>query len=215
MRLIPVALALFWGLNWPAVKISLSLLPPFTLRLLGLGSGALLLFLLARLRRADILPARAVWPGIVAGGLLSIAVFNLAVAWAQLSTSTARAAVLTFTMPMMSALLARFVLGERLDGRRALALLLGGLGVAVLAWPALRAAVSGADPSSCADWCSLTAAFGWAAGTVCLKRWPAPGDRVVVTAWQLSIGALCALAGMLLAGESFPLQGWSVRVAGR
>ena len=76
------------------MKISLSLLPPFTLRLLGLGSGALLLFLLARLRRADILPARA-WPGIVAGGLLSIAVFNLAVAWAQLSTSTARAAVLT------------------------------------------------------------------------------------------------------------------------
>ena len=60
----------------------------------------------------------------------------------------------------------------------------------------------------------MTAAFGWAAGTVCLKRWPAPGDRVVVTAWQLSIGALCALAGMLLAGESFPLQGWSVRVAG-
>lgn len=50
-------------------------------------------------------------------------------------------------MPMMSALLARFVLGERLDGRRA-ALLLGGLGVAVLAWPALRAAVSGADPSA-------------------------------------------------------------------
>ena len=73
---------------------------------------------------------------------MSIAVFNLAVAWAQFSTSTARAAVLTFTMPMMSALLARFVLGERLDGRRALALLLGGLGVAVLAWPALRAAVS-------------------------------------------------------------------------
>ena len=155
------------------MKISLSLLPPFTLRLLGLGSGALLLFLLARLRRADILPARAVWPGIVAGGLLSIAVFNLAVAWAQLSTSTARAAVLTFTMPMMSALLARFVLGERLDGRRALALLLGGLGVAVLAWPALRAAVSGADPSALRGLVfPLTAAFGWAAGTVCLKRWP-------------------------------------------
>ncbi|MBR8655158.1 DMT family transporter [Achromobacter sp. Marseille-Q0513] len=215
MRLIPVALALFWGLNWPAVKISLSLLPPFTLRLLGLGSGALLLFLLARLRRADILPARAAWPGIVAGGLLSIAVFNLAVAWAQLSTSTARAAVLTFTMPMMSALLARLVLGERLDGRRALALLLGGLGVAVLAWPALRAAASGTDPSALRGLVfPLTAAFGWAAGTVCLKRWPAPGDRAVVTAWQLSIGALCALAGMLLAGESFPLQGWSARVAG-
>ena len=151
----------------------------------------------------------------MAGGLLSIAVFNLAVAWAQLSTSTARAAVLTFTMPMMSALLARFVLGERLDGRRALALLLGGSGVRC--WPGRRCGRRHPAPirPRCADWCSLTAAFGWAAGTVCLKRWPAPGDRAVVTAWQLSIGALCALAGMLLAGESFPLQGWSVRVAGR
>ena len=197
------------------MKISLSLLPPFTLRLLGLGSGALLLFLLARLRRADILPARAVWPGIVAGGLLSIAVFNLAVAWAQLSTSTARAAVLTFTMPMMSALLARFVLGERLDGRRALALLLGGLGVAVLAWPALRAAVSGADPSALRGLVFPDRRLRLGRRHGLPEALAAPGDRVVVTAWQLSIGALCALAGMLLAGESFPLQGWSVRVAGR
>lgn len=33
-----------WGLmNWPAGKIVLSVVPPFTLRALGLGSGALLL----------------------------------------------------------------------------------------------------------------------------------------------------------------------------
>ena len=48
MRLIPVALALFWGLNWPAVKIVLSICPPFTVRLLGLGSGAAQLLILAR-----------------------------------------------------------------------------------------------------------------------------------------------------------------------
>ena len=149
----------------------------------------------------------------MAGGLLSIAVFNLAVAWAQLSTSTARAAVLTFTMPMMSALLARFVLGERLDGRRALALLLGGSGVAVLAWPALRAAASGTDPSAARTGVPLTAAFGWAAGhglpeaLACAATAPSsrPGN---------CRSGRCALAGMLLAGESFP-QGWSVRVAGR
>ena len=115
MRLIPVALALFWGLNWPAVKIVLSICPPFTLRLLGLGSGALLLLALARAKRLPLLPPRDAWLGIVVGGILAVAVFNLAVAWAQLSTSTSRAAVLTFTMPMMSALLAWAVLGERLD----------------------------------------------------------------------------------------------------
>ncbi|EGP44472.1 DMT family transporter [Achromobacter insuavis] len=214
MRLIPVALALFWGLNWPAVKIVLSICPPFTLRLLGLGSGALLLLALARAKGLPLLPPRASWPGIVIGGILAVAVFNLAVAWAQLSTSTSRAAVLTFTMPMMSALLAWAVLGERLDRRRGLALLLGGLGVAVLAWPVLRAIFADHDLAAARGLVfPLTAAFGWAAGTVYLKRWPVMGHRIVVTAWQLAVGAACALAGVLLAGEAFPLQGWSPRVA--
>lgn len=44
-----------------------------------------------------------------------MAAFNLVVAWVPLSTSTSRAAVLTFTMPMMSVLLAWAVLGERVS----------------------------------------------------------------------------------------------------
>ncbi|WZB75290.1 EamA family transporter [Achromobacter insuavis] len=154
MRLIPVALALFWGLNWPAVKIVLSICPPFTLRLLGLGSGALLLLALARARgcrccrrgrRGRASSSAASWPWRCS-------------TWrwpgVQLSTSTSRAAVLTFTMPMMSALLAWAVLGERLDRRRGLALLLGGLGVAVLAWPVLRAIFADHDLAAARAWCS-------------------------------------------------------------
>ena len=50
-----------------------------------------------------------------------------------LFTSTSRAAVLTFTMPMMAALIAWFWLGERPGRRGGLALALGAAGVAVLA----------------------------------------------------------------------------------
>lgn len=213
MRLIPVALALFWGLNWPAVKIILAIFPPFTLRVLGLGSGAILLLLLARAKRLALLPPRDSWPGIVVGGVLAVAVFNLAVAWAQLSTSTSRAAVLTFTMPMMSAVLAWLVLGERLDRRRGLALTLGAIGVAVLAWPVLHAVFADHDLAATKGLIfPLVAAFGWAAGTVYLKRWPVNGHRIVITAWQLAVGAACALTGVLIAGESFPTQGWNGRI---
>lgn len=213
MRLIPVALALFWGLNWPAVKIILAIFPPFTLRVLGLGSGAILLLLLARAKRLALLPPRDAWPGIVVGGVLAVAVFNLAVAWAQLSTSTSRAAVLTFTMPMMSAVLAWLVLGERLDRRRGLALMLGAIGVAVLAWPVLHAVFAEHDLAATKGLIfPLVAAFGWAAGTVYLKRKPVNGHRIVITAWQLAVGAACALTGVLIAGESFPTQGWNVRI---
>ncbi|MCW3155709.1 DMT family transporter [Achromobacter spanius] len=213
MRLIPVALALFWGLNWPAVKIILAIFPPFTLRVLGLGSGAILLLLLARTKRLALLPPRDSWPGIVVGGVLAVAVFNLAVAWAQLSTSTSRAAVLTFTMPMMSAVLAWLVLGERLDRRRGLALTLGAIGVAILAWPVLHAVFADHDLVATKGLIfPLVAAFGWAAGTVYLKRWPVNGHRIVITAWQLAVGAACALTGVLIAGESFPTQGWNGRI---
>nr|WP_255695964.1 DMT family transporter [Achromobacter sp. MY14] len=211
--MIPVALALFWGLNWPAVKIILAIFPPFTLRVLGLGSGAILLLLLARAKRLALLPPRDSWPGIVVGGVLAVAVFNLAVAWAQLSTSTSRAAVLTFTMPMMSAVLAWLVLGERLDRRRGLALTLGAIGVAILAWPVLHAVFADHDLAATKGLIfPLVAAFGWAAGTVYLKRWPVNGHRIVITAWQLAVGAACALTGVLIAGESFPTQGWNGRI---
>jgi drug/metabolite transporter (DMT)-like permease len=45
-----VALALFWGLNWPAVRTVLFELPPWTFRAVGLGAGALFLFAFATLR---------------------------------------------------------------------------------------------------------------------------------------------------------------------
>jgi len=219
--LIPAVLAIAWGLNWPAVKTMLTIIPPFSARALGLGLGVLLLAGLALLRRTPLWPQRAAWPAILVGGLLTVAVFNICTAFAQLTTSTSRAAVLTFTMPLMSAALAWWLLGDRPDRRSLLALGLGGLGVAMLALPvvqALAAAAAGAAPvPGVSLWgllLPLGAALAWALGTVATKRWPPPGDRIVITAWQLGIGA--AIAGLLAAaaGEQLPtVWPWRVQVA--
>ncbi len=214
LRLIPLFLALAWGLNWPAVKIALTELPPFTLRAIGLGSGALLLLVMAAAQGKALLPPRAAWRGVFIGGLLAVALFNMSTAFAQLNTSTSRAAVLTFTMPMMSAVLAWWWLGERLDRWRALALALGMTGVAVLAWPVLRGLV-GTEPAPPLRGLllPLLAAFGWSAGTVLLKRWPVAGDRMTFAAWQLRIGAACGVIGALLVGEAAPRAWPSPRVS--
>lgn len=214
LRLIPILLALAWGLNWPAVKIALGEWPPFTLRAVGLGVGALVLLALARLQGKALLPPRAAWPGVWVGGLLAVALFNGCTALAQLSTSTSRAAVLTFTMPLMSAVLAWWWLGERPTRARALALALGGLGTLVLAWPVLRGlAGDGPAPPLRGLLLPLLAAFGWAAGTVLQKRWAAAGDRITYTAWQLLIGSACGVLGALIAQEPPPLWPPSPRVA--
>lgn len=213
LRLIPFVLALAWGLNWPAVKIALSAFPPFTLRMVGLGSGAILLLLIALVQGKRLTPTTGSWRGVVICGFLAVAVFNLSTALAQLNTSTSRAAVLTYTMPMMAAVLSWFVIGERLERRKIIALALGMIGVFVLAWPVLAAALQVHDARAIKGLIfPLIAAFGWAAGTVYLQRWPVAGERMVFTAWQLLVGAACGAVGALLAGEQFPTEPLSMRV---
>jgi len=212
LRLIPFILALAWGLNWPAVKIALSAFPPFTLRMVGLGSGAVLLLIVALLQGKRLIPARGAWRGVIIGGFLSVAVFNLSTALAQLNTTTSRAAVLTFTMPMMAAVMAWFVLGERLARPKIVALALGMTGVLVLALPVLTNALHVHDARAIRGLVfPLIAGFGWAAGAVYLQRWPVAGERMVFTAWQLLVGAGCGALGAAVTGEAFPagpLGGW-------
>lgn len=196
MRIVPVVLALIWGLNWPAVRIALTALPPWTLRSAGLACGALLLFVIAKALGRRLAPAPGMVPRIAIAGVLNIAVFNLATAFAQLNTSTSRAAVITFTMPVWTALFAWLLLGERPDRRKALALAAGAIGIGLLAWPVL----AGGESKKGLIF-PLVAALGWASGTVYLKWRPIAGDRVVGTAWQLAVGAVCAGLGLVASGE--------------
>lgn len=195
-------LALLWGLNWPAVKTVLAEVGPWTLRTTGMGIGALLLMLIARLTGQSLRVPREHWPRLGVAALLSIAGFNLLVSFAQLSGSTSRAAIVTFTMPIWAIVLARFVLDERLDARRTFALALGIAGLTLLVAPILRA---GAPPRGVLF--SLAAGFSWAAGTVFIKRFPIRGRPLGVTAWQLLVGATVAAVGMLVF-EGVPQPRW-------
>lgn len=186
-------LALLWGLNWPAVKTVLAEIAPWTLRTTGMGLGALLLMLIALVRGQPLRVARDQWPRLVVAGLLSVAGFNLLVAFAQLAGTTSRAAIVTFTMPVWAIALARLVLGERLDRRRQAALALGVGGLVLLAAPILRAQTL---PMGIVY--ALGAGFSWAAGTVFTKRFPIRAAPLPLTAWQLWVGSAAAGIGMLV-----------------
>lgn len=200
---IPPLLALAWGLNWPAVKLMLSVTPPFTLRAAGLLGAGLLLGAAAVLRGSGLLPPRGAWPGLAISSMLNVAVFNLATVVAQLHTSTSRAAVLTYVMPLITVVAAWPLLGERPPRRAWIAVAIGAAGIALLAWPALTAGGSGAG-SPLGVLMPLVAATSWAAGTLVSKRWPLQGDRLLNLAWQLLIGAAVAATGAWLFREPAP-----------
>lgn len=185
--------ALFWGLNWPAVKIALGGLSPLVLRTVGLGLGAALLAALAKLLGRSLVVSRHHWPAMVIGGLFSIVGFNIAVIYAQVLMPTSRAAILTFTMPLWTVLFSYLFLAERVDRIRALALGLGAAGIAVLSRPFWPQIAAGELPLGLV--CVLAAAMSWAAGSVYLKARSIPVDPVAMTVWQLFIAAVaCGLA---------------------
>ncbi|MHA1152763.1 MAG: DMT family transporter [Alphaproteobacteria bacterium] len=191
------ALALFWGGNWPAMKLALAEIQvwPFRSMCLIAGGGALLI--LSRLSGGSIrVPPREIRP------LLVCVVFNI-LGWQMFSgygvsmIEAGRASIIAFTMPVWAALFSRFVLGEALTGAKLFGLALGVTGLAVLIGPDLTSL--GAAPLGAA--LMLGAAISWALGTVIMKRflWTIP--VATLAGWQLLIGAVPITLGALAFGE--------------
>lgn len=204
-----LALGLLWGLNWPAVKIALGGVTPWTLRGIGLGAGAITLFIVAVLRGKSLaVPRGRMRLHLLVNGLLSVAAFNLLVTFAQLGAATSRVAIVTFSMPLWTALFARIALGERLDRRGGLALACGAIGLAVLLYP-LAVASGGLPPGM---FYALGAAIAWAGGTVYMKWARVVAEPLAIATWQLLVGAIVASMGVAyfdglprLAGLSTPV----------
>jgi len=187
--------AVFWGFNWPAVKILLGGASPWTLRAAGLAGGfCVLLVILAVMGRSLRLPAAAVRP-VVVGGLLNIVGFNVCAVFAQLTMPTSRAAIVTFTMPLWAQLFGWIWLGEKLDRLRLVSLSLGMGGLGLLSVPFWPVIAAGGVPFGLVY--ALGAAIFWALGTVYLKRNPIPGEPLAGVAWQIFVGAVVCTLAML------------------
>jgi drug/metabolite transporter (DMT)-like permease len=127
-----VFIGILWGLNWPAVKVMLAEIPPLTIRAVAFPSAALLLALIARLLRHRLWPSRDDWLPIVITGIFLVFGFNILTTFGQLMTETSRAAIIAYTMPALTAVLAVFFLREQLEWRTIIALLVGMTALGVL-----------------------------------------------------------------------------------
>jgi drug/metabolite transporter (DMT)-like permease len=192
LLLVPL-LGLLWGFNWPAVRISLTEIAPWTLRAGGMTFAGLALVAVALTRGVSLKVPVAHWLRLIVAGILSIAAFNILLAFAQLMAPTSRAAILTFTMPVWATLMAWPVLGERFDRPRLIGLGLGIAGLLCLGLPLIRA-----GQFSLGLALALLASLSWALGTIVTKRSPVAAPTLAIAAWQLLIGGVAAGIGMLI-----------------
>jgi drug/metabolite transporter (DMT)-like permease len=187
-------LTLFWGLNWPMMKLALSGLPVWTFRAACISAGAIGLFAIARAGGLTIRVPQGQWPRLLVTAFFNISLWNVLVAYGLSQLPAGRSAILAYTMPVWVVLLSTFVLKERLTARRLLGLALGMGAIALLLGHELanlRAAPVGAL-------LVLAAALSWSIGTVLMKRFPVALPTTAFVAWQLAIGGLPVLAGALI-----------------
>ena len=193
-RWLLVALCLAWGLTWPAMRIALVDMPPFTMRTFSALIGAVSMFVLATLAgRPARIPPRQTWTYIFIVSFFNIILFSICVAFAQLYTLTGRVAIVVYTMPIWASLMSWFVLGERPTKYTGAALVLCCIGMAVLVYPLTHAGIP------VGILLSLVAAIGWAIGTIFVKRARQQIEPFTLATWQLIV----AVTVMVLLAASF------------
>jgi drug/metabolite transporter (DMT)-like permease len=173
------------------MRVALGEIPVFSMRTVSLGLGALtLVIVVAAQRRKVMMPNATAWAHVFVAAILNIVGFSLLSSFALLQAATSRVAILSYTMPIWTALFAWLVLGERFNRARIVALALCVAGMAVLIAPLAGAGIP----------IGLLLALGtgasWAAGTVYLKWARIDADPIVVAAWQLVTGFLVVVIAL-------------------
>ena len=169
-------------------------IPPITIRAVSFTSAALILAVIVtllkqplRLRRSEAIPVATV-------GIFLICGFNVLTSFGQVLIETSKAAIIAYTMPSLTALLAAIYLGERVGMRLVLALTIAMIGLGILASENLLSLAE--QPIGPAI--MMLAALSWATGTVGLKSrtWRLP--PLPLTVWFFAFSSLAVWPLVLL-----------------
>lgn len=185
-----------WGFNWPVTKFLLGELPPLTLRGVTGVLGAVLLAVLALVRRDSLKVAADIWPRLVTAAILNVTGWMVLMGLALLWLPASEAALIAYTMPVWASLIAWPVLGERPTVLRTIALVMAFAGLASIMGGNGFAASEAKLPGIVM---ALFGAIGFAVGTVFSKKYPIHLPPITAAAWQIGIGCLpISIVGLLI-----------------
>jgi drug/metabolite transporter (DMT)-like permease len=177
-------LSLLWGYNWLALKMALAYAGPlsFTVHRTVLGVAAL--FALLVLQGRSLRPQS--WTAVIVIGFFQVTLNFGASIMALVSGGVGRTAVLVFTMPFWTMLMAWPLLGERVRGMQWLAVVLAVAGLTLILQP------WNWHDGLVAKLYAVLSGFSWAAAAISAKYFQRhkPFDLMNFTAWHLLIGII-------------------------
>ena len=201
-----VTLTFFWGINWPALKLAVSVAPVLDFRMICLAVGGIGLLAISAFTRQPTLITRAALPGLLLCALFNVVGWHVFSGFGVLNLDSGRAAIIAFTMPVWASLQATWLLGERLTWPRVVALLLGMCGLALL----MGGDLSAVQETPIGALCMLGAAITWGTGTVLLKRFQWDISTSALAGWQLLCGFFAVTALQLFIDQG---RGWNLEAS--
>ena len=188
-RFIPAIFVLLWSTGFITSKLAMPHAEPFSFLFVRFGAVMLVLAAVSLLLRAEWPRSRAALHGMVSGTLLHGAYLG-GVFWAiSHGMSSGISALIVSTQPILTAVLAPVVVGERVGWRHWLGLALGLAGVVMVLLPQIAQNSAGVELPTIAA--AVVGLLGITFGNLYQKRF--------ATALDLRTGGVCQFAGATLA----------------
>ncbi len=191
-------LAIFWGANWPIMKMVLNEWNVWHFRTVSLALGSASLLLLARALRLPMRVPAGEWPRLLVAALFNVTGWHIFSGFGVSLLASGRASIIGYTMPLWVVPLSMWFLKEPMTRRKWLGLALGFVGLLLLIGDdlvRLRQAPLGTLSM-------LAAALSWSIGIVLIKKYPVTLPTTVLTGWMMLVGGIPVLLGAILFGGS-------------
>jgi drug/metabolite transporter (DMT)-like permease len=198
-----VALAAIWGSSFMLIKVAIGTVPPVTITAARVVIGAMILTAVAIAARRRLPSAPKVWGFAFLSGLFGFALPFTLISWGEERIDSGPAAILMAGMPLVTILLARFVVGdEPLPANKIIGVVCGVIGLVVLIGPAELATLGG---NSIREIAVVLASFCYAVNAIVAKR-IAGQDPYATSAAILICGSLLLVPASLLLERPWTLS---------
>ena len=176
---------LIWGMNWVVMKTANTFFPPITFVAYRFLFGALVLLSVWFWLHLP-LPKKKYWPWIFLTGILQMGLNNIAAQTSMLTLGAGMVSVLNYSMPVFAAVMAHFLLGERLTWRKGAGIVLAIAGMAVL----MDVHAGGDVTAICIG---LLSAVFWGLASIFVKLKLSDVNPISLTTWQMVCASLSLL----------------------
>jgi len=183
-------LTVFWGVNWPIMKIGVAELPPLYFRTICIAGGLVVIWCWARVMSVPMSVPAGAWPVVLKLAIPNVIAWHLLAIVAIKMLPSGRAAILGYTMPVWAVVIGLIAFNEKPLRRHWWGVLAALAGILLL----LSSELTALTGSPLGTVLMLTAAAAWGYGTHLMRRYLTDMPIIALTFWMLAMTVVAMFA---------------------